>query len=276
MAHVLKILHLVILKQAISANMANYDLLEVRDPDKLKSLKDEWESKKEYIEKDLWVIRNFLSEEELTWLNKEAKDPEGWYPTMRSPYGNNIRNKFLGYVPVYGEDGILIPPHPKNNPKFISVPFIKDIEDRIEAVIPKYFAGAGAFQSIFEVSDEQILAELGHDVDWAMNWHYERDDSDNDEHQRLVSKSGENKILSEIKISASFNVYINEDFDGGILEFKNKDYFIKPEAGMLINIPLYKEFEHRVTKVTNGDRHTLYGRCWDNIEQSYLSSREDC
>lgn len=276
MAHAFKILHLAVLKQVIGANMANYDLLEVRDPDKLKSLKDEWESKKEYIEKDLWVIRNFLSEEELIWLNKEAKDPEGWYPTMRSPYGNNIKNKFLGYVPVYGEDGVLIPPHPKNNPRFVQVPFIKDIEDRLESVLPKYFAGAGAFQSMFEVSDEQILAELGHDVDWAMNWHYERDDSDNDEDQRIVSKSGENKILSEVKISASFNVYINEDFDGGILEFKHKDYTIKPEAGMLINIPLYKEFEHRVTKVTNGNRHTLYGRCWDNIEQSHLSSREDC
>lgn len=66
-------------------------------------------TEKEYIEKDLWVIRNFLSEEELEWFNKQANDPEGWYPTMRSPYGGNIRNKFLGYVPEYGEDGILIP-----------------------------------------------------------------------------------------------------------------------------------------------------------------------
>ena len=28
-------------------------------------LYDIWESRKEYIEKDLWVIRNFLSEEEI-------------------------------------------------------------------------------------------------------------------------------------------------------------------------------------------------------------------
>lgn len=258
--------------------MPNYDLLEVRDPQKLQNLKDIWEPRKEFIEKDLWVIRNFLSAEELEWLNKEANDPEGWYPTMRSPYGNNIRNKFLGYVPEYGEDGILIPPHPKNNPVFKQIPYMKDIEDRLEAVLPKYFAGAGAFQSLFEIPDEQIIAELGHDVDYAMGFHYERDESDDDEKQRTVVtiESTNTVIKSEAMITASYNVYINDNFDGGILEFKNKPYKIKPEPGMLINIPMSKEFEHRVTKITNGNRHTLYGRCWDNLETSFVSSREDC
>ena len=252
--------------------MPNYDLLEARDPDKLNSLKEIWEPRKEYIEKDLWVIRNFLSTEELEWFNKEANDPEGWYPTMRSPYGNNIRNKFLGYVPEYGEDGILIPPHPKNNPKFVQVPYIKDVENRLEAVLPKYFAGAGAFQSLFEVPDEEIIAEIGYNADYAMGFHYERDDEDDYEKQHTVSPGK----LAESKITASFNIYINDNFNGGILEFKNKAYKIKPEPGMLINIPLYKEFEHRVTKITGGNRHTLYGRCWDSLETSYLSSREDC
>lgn len=264
--------------------MANYDLLELRNPQKLQALKEEWEPKKEYIEKDLWVIRNFLSQEELDWLNKEARDPEGWYPTMRSPYGGNIRNKFLGYVPVYGDDGILIPPHPKNNPQFVPVPYIKDIEDRLEAVLPKTFAGAGAFQSFFEVSEDEPLSNnydgnlKVKDIDWAMSWHYERDHHDDDDVQHTIVAGNDTKeaVLSETVISASFNVYINDDFDGGILEFKNKDYVIKPEPGMLVNVPLYKEFEHRVTKVTNGNRHTLYGRCWEDIERSFLSSREDC
>ena len=252
--------------------MANYDLLELQNPEQLQALKDIWEPKKEYIEKDLWVIRNFLSQEELEWLNEEANDPEGWYPTMRSPYGGNIRNKFIGYVPVYGEDGILIPPHPKNNPQFVPKPLMKPIEHKLEAVLPKHFAGAGAFQSIFEVPDEQIIAEIGYNADYAMGFHYERDETDSEEVQHTVSAG----IQAQSLITASFNVYINDNFNGGILEFKNKEYKIKPEPGMLINIPLYKEFEHRVTKVTGGNRHTLYGRCWDSLETSYLSSREDC
>ena len=252
--------------------MPNYSLLEARNPEKLQALTDYWEPKKEYIEKDLWVIRNFLTEEELLWLNEQAEDPAGWYPTMRSYYGGNVRNKFIGYVPQYGDDGVLIPPHPKNNPEFVETPYINGIQDRMEAVLPKYFSGAGAFQSFFEVSDDQIIAELGKNVDYAMPFHYERDDSDPEEQQRTIVVGKPPAAL----ITAAFNLYINDDFEGGELKFKNKDYVIKPEPGMLVNVPLYKEFEHMVAKVTGGNRHALYGRSWDNLDDSYLSSREDC
>lgn len=260
--------------------MPTYDLLENKNPQRIKELQELWEPKKEYIEKDLWVIRNFLSQQEIEWFMTEANDPEGWYPTMRSPYGGNIKNKFIGYIPQYGEDGIILPPHPSINPVFDNkkIAVMKEIEDRLEAVLPKYFGGAGALQSLFEVPDDQIIKELGHDVDYAMSYHYERDDEDPDEKQRtVVANEGSSKsIISEAKISASFNVYLNDNFDGGILKFKNKDYEMKPEPGMLINIPLYKEFEHMVTKVTNGNRHTIYGRCWQSLDGAHMSSREDC
>lgn len=241
-----------------------------RDPE----LVEFWEPKKEYIEKDLWVIRDFLTEEELAWLTKESNDPEGWYDTMRSPYGGNVKNKFLGTIPRYTEEGQLIPPHPDQpdfHSQFIDCPLLRNpggIESKLASVLPDYFAGAGALQSFFEVPDEIIIKELGHNVDYAMNWHYERDDSDPEDVQKPFSEQG--------MLTASFNVYINDNFDGGILEFKNKDYNIKPEPGMLVNIPLYKEFEHRITKVTNGNRHTLYGRCWDSIDRMHHSSIDDC
>ncbi len=253
-----------------------YDFNDYKDLE-IEELKKIWEPRKEYIEKDLWVIRNFLSEEELLWLNNEANDPEGWYVTMRSPYGGNTKNKFLGYIPEYSESGAVLVPHA--NSKWRDRGPTKTIEKRIEAVVPEHFGGAGALQSFFEVPDEQIIAELGWDADYAMGWHYERDDSDDEEYQKTIvenSKTQGKKIISEGKISGSFNVYINDNFDGGILEFKNKDYVIKPEVGMLVNIPLYKEFEHRVTKVTNGNRHTIYGRSWDKIDGKYTSTDEDC
>lgn len=241
-------------------------------------LKEYWEPKKEYIEKDLWVIRNFLSPEELFWLNKEANDPNEWYTTMRSPYGGNTKNKFLGYIADYDEFGNMLVP--SQNSKYRSLPIpIAPIERRIESVVPKYFSGAGALQSFFEVSDEQIIAELGHNVDYAMGWHYERDDSDDDTTQRTIvekTKTDGKRIVSQSKISGTFSVYINDNFDGGILKFKNKDYEIKPEAGMIVNVPLYKEFEHMVSKVTGGNRHTLYGTSWDNIDKRHISTDEDC
>ena len=245
-----------------------------RDIAKLSAI---WEPRKEYIEKDLWVIRNFLSEEELKWLNKEANDPIGWYDTMRSPYGSNTKNKFLGYVPEYSEQGAMLVPH--DGSKFTYRDPVGYFEPRLESVMPKHFAGAGALQSFFEVPEEQIIAELGMTVDYAMGWHYERDDSDEDDVQKTIvkiSKTQGKQILSHGKISASLSVYINDNFDGGILEFRNKNYVINPEPGMLVNVPLYKEFEHRVTKVTNGNRHTIYGRCWDSVDGIYKSTDEDC
>ena len=240
-------------------------------------LSEFWESKKEYIEKDLWVIRNFLSKEELIWLNKEANDPVGWYDTMRSPYGGNTKNKFLGYIPEYNEGGGMLVP--TETSKWRDRGPVGFIETRIASVVPKYFGGAGALQSFFEVPDDQIIKELGRDVDYAMGFHYERDDSDSEEQQTVIvenSKTQGKRISSQGKISASFNVYINDNFDGGVLEFKHKDYVLKPEVGMLVNIPLYKEFEHRVTKVTNGNRHTIYGRSWDTADGKYVSTNEDC
>ena len=71
-------------------------------------------------------------------------------------------------------------------------------------------------------------------------------------------------------------LYINDDYDGGVLEFKHKDYVVKPEPGMLVNVPLYPEFEHRVTKVRNGTRHTLYGRSWHDVENRHVSTNDDC
>lgn len=258
--------------------MSNYDLSKIEYKKRLQILADKWNPKKQYIEKDLWVIRNFLTEGELVWLNKEAEDPEGWYTTMRSPYGGNVKNKFLGYIPEYHPvTGAMLVPG--DNSRWGDRTVIGSISERIESVVPKYFGGAGALQSFFEVPDEQIVAELGENVDYAMGFHYERDDSDAEDTQKTIVKSSKTQgrqILSQGKITAAFNVYINDNFDGGILEFKNKEYKIKPERGMLINIPIYKEFEHRVTKVTNGNRHTIYGRSWDSLEGKYVSTNEDC
>ena len=49
-----------------------------------------------YLDEDkkIWIIEDFLSQEELDWFKTQTDDINGWYPTMRSPYGN-ILNKFL-------------------------------------------------------------------------------------------------------------------------------------------------------------------------------------
>lgn len=246
-------------------DVSGLDPYDYHDPETMKAI---WEPRKEYIEKDLWVIRNFLSQEEIDELMVIANDPEGWYTTRRSPYGGNTKNKFVGYVPEYDDNGVMILPGPNS---VIENNMLKDgpVKPRLYAVVAEEFAGAGAFQSFFEVPEEQIIAELGHTVDYAMDFHYEREDDEG------VTGKPESST-AEANMTATISLYVNDDYDGGVLEFKNKDYVVKPEAGMLVNVPLPKEFEHRVTKVTNGNRHTLYGRSWDNSAKRHFSTNECC
>jgi hypothetical protein len=39
-------------------------------------------------------------------------------------------------------------------------------------------------------------------------------------------------------MTAAWSLYINDDYDGGILEFKNRDISITPKPGMLVSIPM--------------------------------------
>lgn len=246
------------------------------DKKEVKRLRAIWEPKKEYIEKDLWVIRNFLSPEEIDFLDALAREPEDWYSTMRSPYGGNTKNKFIGYIPPYDENGVMMLPTPETSDRFTHPNFDTfrgfGIDARVASVVVPSFSGCGSYQSFFEVPDEQIIAELGHNVDYAMDFHYEQDDNEDDEHTGVPPTADPSYNV----MTAAISIYINDDYDGGILEFKNKDYSIAPEKGMLVNIPLYKEFEHRVTKVTNGNRHTLYGKSWKDLSQRHYSTNDDC
>lgn len=51
--------------------------------------------------------------------------------------------------------------------------------------------------------------------------------------------------------------YLNEDYDGGEIEFTSLGLKFKPGQGTLLAFPAYKEFPHKVHPVTSGVRHTI-------------------
>ena len=63
-------------------------------------------------------------------------------------------------------------------------------------------------------------------------------------------------------------LYLNEDFSGGVLNFKNHDITIKPKTGTLAVFAGGYTNEHEVTKVHDGTRYTV-GSFWDYAELSY-------
>lgn len=225
---------------------------------------------KVYLDEDkkIWIIENFLTEEELAWFKKHTDDQSGWYPTMRSPY-DNILNKFLDIVPEYDETGNIR--FPDENSKLLEVPIFSDkdgIWDRLESVLPKGYRRHSTLQTFKYMVDEEIKTNLNHaffdvagiskeDIDFAMYWHQDPGKEDN--------------------ILISFSLYLNDDFEGGELEFKNLPILIKPKAGMLVGIPGGERYTHRVRKVLGpNSRHTLYGNSYIDPSIVVASTKDDC
>jgi hypothetical protein len=70
---------------------------------------------------------------------------------------------------------------------------------------------------------------------------------------------------------ASF-LYINDDFEGGALNFKDDSINIIPKKGMLAAFAGGHHNEHQVTKVLSGNRYTI-GSFWDYAESEYSKEK---
>jgi hypothetical protein len=67
-------------------------------------------------------------------------------------------------------------------------------------------------------------------------------------------------------------LYINDDYEGGELDFRDHDLTIKPKAGQLITFPGGIVNVHQVKEVLSGTRHTI-GAFWDYAESEYSAER---
>jgi hypothetical protein len=219
-------------------------------------------------DKQVWIIEDFLTEEELSWFKTQTDDLNGWYPTMRSPY-KNILNKFLNVVPKYDENGNI--EFPNDDSVLIDVPVFSrpgGIWERLESVLPEGYRRHSTLQTFKYMTDEEIaenanedlLNEYGADknnIDFAMYWHQDPG--------------------LESNILISFSLYLNDDFEGGELEFGNLPIKVKPKAGMLAVIPGGDKYKHRVNKVLGpNSRHTFYGNSYVDPSIVLASTKDDC
>lgn len=227
-----------------------------------------WNSKKVFIDKDLWYIENILTNEELNEIMSHANEKNKWYKTMRA---ESIRNKFIGVKVKTHPEGTICPTrgidlsgdaiYPDQttdgqNAKELWI-FHKPggIFDRLKMVLPLTLVDNAILQSFWPLNENELKNPGG-----AYGWHFEKG-------YEGINDNG---------MTAAWSLYLNDDFDGGMLEFLNKPYCIKARPNMLISIPMTEDFTHRVTPVTNGIRHTLYGTCYKNVNDRYISTAETC
>lgn len=226
-------------------------------------MKELLESQKVYIDKDLWYIPNFLTEKETTALKEYCDEPTGWYITSRS---TSIKNKFVGVKYRLYPEGTVCPSRgidlslsaifpTEDDEKYTNLLFWDDegLIPRLKSVLPETLVENITLQSFWPLDNSYHYG--------AYEWHYEK---------------GEEPKLNDKNMTGSWSLYLNDEFEGGSLEFLYKPYILQPKPGMLVNIPITKDFTHRVNPITSGIRHTLYGSCFANLGDRSLSTGDSC
>ena len=221
------------------------------------------ESKKVFIDQDLWYIPNFLTEDELNFLKRYCDEPTGWYLTSRS---TSIRNKFIGIVPDLHPEGTVCPT--RGIDLSLSAKFPTEDNKRYQE--PLFWNPGGALDRMDQVLPKNLNKDITLQSFWPL------DDSDHGGAYHYHYEAEVENHHDDFVMTGAWSLYLNEDFEGGVLEFANKEYKVYPEVGMLINIPITKEFTHRVTPLISGVRHTMYGVCYSDLSKRPQSSGETC
>lgn len=114
-----------------------------------------------------------------------------------------------------------------------------------------------AVASVHDI-DPSIVSQIGYHTQKWEPGAYARKHSDNtDEH-------GNSGAFTRSRYAAF--LYLNEDFDGGLLQFPDKNISISPKVGMLAAFDGGFNNMHEVTMITKGTRYTI-GSFWDDREE---------
>lgn len=197
----------------------------------------------------VWVYENFISEEECAGIIKmfnnliKTGDFE-WHPiSFYESYAYNMPHQLTDDKEKlsrwYSEAGL-----PNN--------FFEDLEEKFKWAASEIIGGE-AYKISF------------HSQKWIPGA-YAGFHSDN-------SYDGEPSAFERSRY-AGF-LYLNDDFGGGELNFKNFDLTIKPKTGMYAIFDGGHENMHEVKIVTKSDRYTV-GSFWDDRpEEAYDESKKE-
>jgi hypothetical protein len=193
---------------------------------------------KKRITKDIVVYENFLSSEDcekmITALDAQANNSKiTWMPI----------SFYESYSSVLPQD---------NDQEVLDAGLSGTIFSDIEKTMPE------AIASVHDL-DPNIISKIGYHTQKWEPGAYARKHSDNtDEH-------GNSGAFTRSRY-AGF-LYLNDNFEGGLLRFPDQDIEIQPKVGMLAVFDGGFNNMHEVTLITKGVRYTI-GSFWDDREES--------
>lgn len=190
------------------------------------------------LDKDILTFENFITEKECTsiinLLEKQMNTEKlAWVPiSFYESYSSNL---------------------PQDNDEDLkefdlSPTFFSDLEKRI-------------VNSVAEIRglDPKVISKIGYHTQKWEPGAYARPHSDNTDIDGNPSPFERSRY-------ASF-LYLNDDFDGGVLRFTKQNIEIKPQTGLLASFAGGFENIHEVSLIESGTRYTI-GSFWDDREES--------
>lgn len=106
--------------------------------------------------------------------------------------------------------------------------------------------------------DPKIISQIGYHTQKWEPGAYARIHSDN------TDENGKSGAFTRSRYAAF--LYLNDNFDGGLLQFPSHEISIKPKVGMLAAFDGGFNNMHEVTMITSGVRYTI-GSFWDDREE---------
>ena len=193
---------------------------------------------KKRITKDIVVYENFISKEDCKKMI-QALDAQA-------------NNEKISWMPIsfYESYSSVLPQD--NDQELTDAGLSPTIFSDIEKTMPE------AIASVHDL-DPKIISKIGYHTQKWEPGAYARVHSDNtDEH-------GNSGAFTRSRY-AGF-LYLNDDFEGGLLRFPDQNIEIQPQVGMLAVFDGGFNNMHEVTLITKGVRYTI-GSFWDDREES--------
>lgn len=192
------------------------------------------------LKKDVYAFYDFLSPEECKAIMSYLE----WQVNVGYIDWNQIS--------FYGSFAMGYWPYDNNLQAFGLDPnYFSQLKERIKQATEKAFG-----REMTEVSFHAQKWKIGGFAD------YHSDNSD--EHG--------NPSAFERSKYATF-IYLNDNYEGGKLKFKDSGLEIKPKAGMLATFMGGHENMHMVTTVEGAERYTV-GSFWDNADAVYTDEQK--
>jgi len=196
---------------------------------------------KKRISKDIIIYENFINndvaEKIIQILNKHAESGNiSWMPI-------SFYESYSSVLPLDNDKEVI--------DLGLSPTIFSDIEKGI----------SNAIATVHDLNPSTIVKIGYHTQKWEPGA-YARIHSDN------TDENGKSGAFARSKY-AGF-LYLNNNFEGGLLKFPDQDIEIKPKTGTLVVFDGGFNNMHEVSTITNGIRYTI-GSFWDDREENDYS-----